>query len=56
LAYRLLDAAEPLHLFDFQSQARHFEVLGADAIEQSLMELMGLMGRCAQQTPPGNSR
>src|SRR5580704_1002467 len=43
-ANHVLDAAEPLHLFKFQSQPRHFEVFGADAVEQLLMV------RCAQRT------
>jgi|HubBroStandDraft_6_1064221.scaffolds.fasta_scaffold765624_1 hypothetical protein len=43
-ANHVLDAAEPLHLFNFQSQPRHFKVFGADAVEQPLMV------RCAQRT------
>jgi hypothetical protein len=34
LAQRPLDAAEPLRLFKGQSQARHFQILGADTFEQ----------------------
>lgn len=41
LTQRPLDAAEPLRLFKFQSQARHFQILGAETFEHFLIR------RCA---------
>ena len=43
-ADHMLDAAEPLHLLNLQSQPRHFKIFGADAVEQPLMV------RCDQRT------
>jgi hypothetical protein len=38
LTLRPLQAAQPLHLFPFQSQPRHFEILRAESNEQVFVQ------------------